>query len=94
MIEPDGRPPEEQKLFTRRLAESLASEDGARAIAQLQLLGLTAAAPVASGAAAPAPKIGVWGATRTASGEIELVRDRAASESWRFWADVDRKSVV
>jgi len=86
----DGRPSESLQSLTRRLAEQLASDDGARTLAQLQVLGLTAAGYGVAGARPATPRLGIWGAIRSAAGDMELVRDPSQTESWRFWADVDR----
>jgi len=86
----DGRPSESLMPLTRRLAEQLADDDGARVLAQLQVLGLVAAGTGVAGARATAPSLGIWGAARNDSGEIDLVRDPSLSRSWRFWADVER----
>ena len=76
--------------MTRRLAETMASEEGALTLARMQRLALAASR-------APAPlrpdrglRLGIWEPHAGEDGSLEFARAADTAGEWRYWADVGR----
>lgn len=78
------------RSMTRRLAETMASEEGALTLARMQRLTLAAARAPAPARPDRGLRLGIWEPHAGEDGSLEFARAADTAGEWRYWADVAR----
>ena len=76
--------------MTRRLAETMASEEGALTLARMQRLTLAASRAPAPARPDRGLRLGIWEPHAGEDGSLEFARAADTAGEWRYWADVAR----
>jgi hypothetical protein len=76
--------------LTRQLAQTLSSDEGSIVLARMQRLALAAARMPMPPRPDSGLRLGIWEPRAAEDGSLEFARIAAASDEWRYWADVDR----